>query len=583
VPEEPLQRLRIERWFPLFFLACAFVAVSPVFSSPSSFAAQYDWRYFESWIEVGRRSLVWFHQMPLWNPYGCGGEVLLANPQSEVGAPTMLLPVIFGTALGVKLVLVFYLFCAFDGMYRLGRDHELSVAGAWMASALFGAGGWLALHLSSGHSNFASAGLFPYLVLFYRRGNRDWLWTLPFGAVAAWVVCLGGTSTPAMAVVLLATVGVTDSIKRRTLRPFATLAAGGAWAALLGAYRILPALEFAIDHPRRQWETDANTIWQMIANGYTWKGLESVAGKRYWFHEYGWRISYITPPFIGLSFWSKKTRAWWWVALVGAGIVAGSAIPYGPWWLLKHLPIYRDLRVPSRYALLFAVSFPLLCGGGLDVMRDLLREHGREKLARWASIFFVVVALVDGLAFDVARFQHVFDMNMNVAARGTSFFQIVGEWRAMMNNVMAGHGAIGCDEEAPLQRAEKLDEGPVPQVKLADERSGQLGKVTWTPNRVTVHVSLIQPATVTFNQNWNEHWKSTAGQVVRFGPKVARDRDGGRLAVEAPAGDYDLTVYYRPRSFVVGATATALSIPLAVLFWVWRRRRSLPGYVRNEG
>jgi hypothetical protein len=170
---------------------------------------------------------------------------------------------------------------------------------------------------------------------------------------------------------------------------------------------------------------------------------------------------------------------------------------------------------------------------------------------------------------------------MRTAPRDTPFFQIgsggAGEWRQMMNNVMAGHGAIGCDEEAPLQRAEKLDDGPGPQIKLADPNAGEVGQQLWSPNRVTVHLKLERDATVTFNQNWNEHWKSTVGQVVRVGPKVARDKDGGRLGVAVPAGEYDLQIYYLPRSFVVGATVSLVTWPLAIGFWFWRRKRSRRG------
>jgi hypothetical protein len=571
------ERLKIERWFPLFFLACAFLMVAPVFLTPLNWSSQFDWRYFETQIEVARRSVVWFHQMPLWNPYCCGGEVLLANPQSEVAAPSFLLHIIFGTAIGLKLTVVLYLFFAFDSMYRLARDLGLSIVASLFSSVLFGAGGWLALHLSSGHSNFATAAMFPYLVLFYRRANNDWIWVIPLGLVAAWVVCLGGTSTPAMAAVLLAVVSCIDAIQKRTLRPFAVLAAGGACAILLGAYRIFPTLEFAHDHPRHQWETDANTIWQMISNGFVWRGLEPVPGKRYWFHEYGWRLAYVTPPFIGLSFWSKKTRYWWIVVVVGVGIVAGSAIPYGPWWLMKHLPIYRDLRVPSRYALLFALSFPLLCGGGLDVMIEQLRERNWTRVARWVPVVLVSLALMDGAIYSFLRWRKMFDVKLNVASQGTPFFQLKADWRSMMHHVVAGQGVIGCDEEAPLERALQLDVDEVPQVRLADPTAGQLGDVRWTMSRVTVHVKLQRDATVTFNENWNEHWKSTAGRVVRFGPKLPMDKDGGRLAVEAPAGEYDLSVYYRPRSFVVGATVSLITFPLALALWFLRRKRSLPG------
>ncbi len=581
----PVERARSnERWFPLLFALLALAAVAPIFRNPGYYASQYDWRYFQSWIEVGRRSILWWHQAPLWNPYGCGGEVLLANPQSEVASPTFLLPLLFGTALGVKLVLWFYLFCAFDGMYRLGRDLELTVAGALLASVLFGSGGWLALHLSSGHSNFASAGLFPYLVLFYRRGRDDLFWAIPLGATAAWVIALGGTSTPAMATVLLSTLAAIDCAQRRSPRPLLVLLAGGACAFVAGAVRILPALEFAIDHPRRQWETDASNLIEMIRNGYWWRGVQPVPGKRYWFHEYGWRLAYITPPLILWSLTVKKTRAWWIVVAVGAGIVAGSAIPYGPWWLLKHLPIYRDLRVPSRYALLFALAFPILCGGALDDLLERIRVARGDRVRRVVAGLVVALALADGLAFDYVRFNKVFDLPMALAARETRFVHYRGDWRSMMNQVFEGHGALACDEEAPLERAAELDEGEVPQVRLLDPGAGQIVQTHWTQNRVELELALDRPTTVMVNQNWNEHWKATAGlgprpkdgvgcKVVRVGPKLDRDRDGGRLGVEAPAGRYTLEIFYRPTSFVIGAVVSGVSLPLLLALFLWRRKR----------
>src|SRR5204862_55187 len=90
----------------------------------------------------------------------------------------------------------------------------------------------------------------------------------------------GGTSTPAMATVLLGTLGVVDAIRLRSARPFGVLGLGALCGALLGAARILPALEFAVDHPRRQWETDASMAWEMIRNGYWWRGVGRPRGAR---------------------------------------------------------------------------------------------------------------------------------------------------------------------------------------------------------------------------------------------------------------------------------------------------------------
>lgn len=338
-----------DRWLPLVFVALAFAALAPLFLHPFRFAEKSDWRYFQTITEVARRSVVWWHQIPLWNPYGCGGEVLLANPQSEVAAPTFLLSIIFGTALGTKLALVVYFFCAFDGMYRLGRDLHLEPAGALLASVLFGAGGWLALHTLVGHTNFASVGLFPYLVLFYRRASTNRYYTIAVGALAAWIIALGGTSTPAMAMVLMLTLAVIDAVSTKSLAPFTFLALSAAWAVGLSAYRLFPAMEFAIDHPRRQWQTDSTSLLQLIADGYRWKSDEPLPHKLYRFHEYGWRLSFITAPLIVWSLTLRNHRRWWIVACVGAAIAVGAAIPFGPWWLLKHVPVFRDLRVPSRY------------------------------------------------------------------------------------------------------------------------------------------------------------------------------------------------------------------------------------------
>jgi hypothetical protein len=571
-------RLRVSLW-PLVWLLLALVIVGPALLHPGYFAASYDWRLFETWLEAGRRSVLWYHQFPLWNPWTCGGQVYLANPQSLVATPTFPLVLIFGTALGIKLMLVVYYFCACDGTFRLARDYGLSVMAAALAAILVGTGGWMALHYAEGHATFLGAALFPYAMLCYRRAVADpartaWEWTLPLGAVAAWIVGDGGTSTPPMCMVILFTLAAIDAGRRRSLRPFAPLVVAGVVAFLVGAVRVLPALEFALDHPRHLFETDANPLWQMARNGYWWKGIEPIPGKRYWFHEYGWRLPYITIPLWIYAL--RVRRAWpvWVFVVVGAAIVAGAAWPYGPWWLLHNLPIFRDLRVQSRYQVMFAIGVPLLCAFALDDLRA-------RRLPGWAAGLVLAIALVDGLAFDWTRYSTAFDHPSTMAPEGRRFYQVVGNWREMMQNVFDNHGAIGCDEEAPLQRALKLDEGNVPQTRVDDAAAGRVLAERWSPNRVEVDVDLTAASTVSVNENWNEHWRaqSATGQrldVVRVGPKLERDHDGGRLGARVPAGRGTVIFVYRPTSFVVGVIISALAIPGAIAAWLFLRRRRRP-------
>ena len=74
-----------------------------------------------------------------------------------------------------------------------------------LAAILFGTGGWLALHFAEGHCTFFGAALFPYAMYFYRRARDEFEWCIPLGFIAAWIVGDGGTSTPPMCMVILAT------------------------------------------------------------------------------------------------------------------------------------------------------------------------------------------------------------------------------------------------------------------------------------------------------------------------------------------------------------------------------------------
>jgi len=81
------------------WLGLAALAVAPIFAHPFRFPGSYDWRYFVASLEAARHSWVWFRQVPLWNPYACGGEVGLANPQSLAVSPLALASSVFITTL----------------------------------------------------------------------------------------------------------------------------------------------------------------------------------------------------------------------------------------------------------------------------------------------------------------------------------------------------------------------------------------------------------------------------------------------------------------------------------------------------
>ncbi len=561
----------------LLFLGAAICALSPALFAPRLFSSYYDWRYFETLAEISRRTVLFFHQAPLWNPYSCGGEVDLANPQSMAAAPSFLLILAFGTALGSKLSLLLYTFLAMDGTYRLSRRLGVGQQGAIVAALSYGLSGYLALHLSIGHINFAGVALYPYLLLFYERSLDQIEWVIPLGAVAAFIAALGGTFTPPMAGELLFFYATMLCIERRSLRPYAPLLYGALLALLFGAVRLFPTLEFILDHPRPTFrrEPDFTWPWNLLGDLIAWRDFGPLHGRKYWSHEYSAKLPYVIWPLLLLTVQRRRplSRRLWVLAGLFALITMGNFLKIAPWSLLQKLPVLRDLRVPSRHVVLVTLMLALLAGLGWDRGLAFLRGRGGDGgiLATALGGLIIVLCLADGGIYTALRYRGGFTAHVSVPTQPAPFYFIQGSWQSMREDIFAGHGTLHCDEEAPLQRAEALDPDNVPQERLLDPSAGRVVASAFSPNRRIVEVDLFRETLLLINSNWNEHWKAEPGRVT----KVA-----GRLAVDLaglPPGRQRITLRYAPRSFAVGAAATALFLPLGALaFFLARRLRRAP-------
>ena len=555
----------------LGFFVLALVATALMWQHPGFLAGSYDWRYFESTMEAARRSVVWFHEVPLYNPWMCGGEPQLANPQSVAGSPAFLLVVIFGTAVGAKLMVLLFVAAGLDGIYRLARHSGLSEQAAIGSAVTFGLSGWVAAHFSVGHVSFFGATLIPHLVYFYRRALDDRRWAVAAGAVAALVVLQGGTSTAVMAAICLSSVVVVDVVVLRSARPLSIVALAAVAALLLGAYRILPALEFAVVHPRHTTETDRFGLAALVRAAVAFDTSGKLAGQRYGMHEYAWRLPLLAWPLVvfGLVALARRTLPTQRlgltilvVALVGLGVGMGDALPYGPWWLMRHLPVLRDLRVPSRYVLLVVLALSLATGAGIDALRARVPS-------RLVLLGLLAVLGIDSVLFASRAFYSAFALPPPPIDHA-SFQQVQGHWSKMLALVYANRGDVGCDEEAPLTRAKTLELGDVPQARLLDPDAGRILAIAWTPNGYAIDVDTSRPTTLLLDQNWNEHFRADIGTVQRHGDKVAMDRDGGQLSVELPPSRGTVEVRYLPRSFVIGCILSLLAC-LGLL--ALRRRR----------
>src|SRR5580704_4915301 len=162
-----LMRLRGE----IGLVVLAALVFGAVFSYPlvlhlgvlSSF---WDWDFLMQLALATHTSIVKYHQLPLWNPWKCGGVPLLGDPGARVLNPFFPLTLLFGPAIGVHLEVPLHLAIAWAGGYVLGRIQGMRRLGAVACASAFASSSWFPLHVAAGDVVMMGFCYFPWLLAF---------------------------------------------------------------------------------------------------------------------------------------------------------------------------------------------------------------------------------------------------------------------------------------------------------------------------------------------------------------------------------------------------------------------------------
>ncbi|MEO8799975.1 MAG: hypothetical protein ABI551_18910, partial [Polyangiaceae bacterium] len=105
-----------------YFLLLSLIVAWPLLSSAGSLNSYRDEHPLVQYEEAARKTVVDFHQLPLWDPYYCGGIDALGTPQSRFVSPTFLLTLVFGTLRGQALVAFLMFYLGLEGTFRYARS-----------------------------------------------------------------------------------------------------------------------------------------------------------------------------------------------------------------------------------------------------------------------------------------------------------------------------------------------------------------------------------------------------------------------------------------------------------------------------
>ncbi len=564
-----LRWLRNERvMVPLGAVIYACVFAYPVLTHLSTPGTLWDWD-----LELGQEWAAWetvtvFKQIPLWNPYKCGGLPMLAHPLGRVVAPTFPVTLMFGPAAGLHLSILMFLAIAWSGTYVLARALGMRPLAALGAALVFPSSSWFALQVGSGHIwTFGFACLswqaaFAMLAVERRRTG----FAVLAGLALAVGFLEGGPYPLALCGLTIAMLLATVAALRRSWWPLYVLGVIFCFAVGLSAIKLLPAYFVSISVPRRTAGDEVNTLAALATDLFSRTQnlfLPFPNGFNFW--ESGAYIGLFALPAVASVFTPRRSAAWLIVGAILLLLERGALPPLPLWPYLHHLPPFSSLRVPSRFIICFALVVAILAGFGFDWLAARARPWGAI-----AASLLMVAAATDCWLVAVSIYGGIFSYPAHPGPAMASFRQIrnVPNTNSMLLPAMQNEGILVCYEYTywptsavgfgqPGYRGEQYLLGP-----------GSVTLVRWTPNRLEYAVDAQAPSVMVVNQNYDSSWRVTSGPGRTFS-------QDGLLAVRVPAGKSRIVLRYISIATICGMIISILTAIAAFVLIRWESRRPL--------
>ena len=532
-----------------------------------------DWDLNMEWLWVPFYTVTHFHQFPLWDPYKCGGIPLLANPQSIFLTPLFVLDLSFGPAIGVHLEVVAHIAIAFAGAYFLARVLRLSPLAAIASGGTFAGSSWYYGHLAVGHCVMMSYTYVPWIVaLFCLCAERRRLVPgLLAGFLMALILMEGGLYALPQTALMLALLALIFALQRRSVAPLVALAVVGVFTIGFAAVKLLPSIAFVGFQPRGVPPTESNHLGAFLVELFSRNQDPAIVhpGQDWGFYEYG---AYVGILYAGLALLGSVRRPaqslpWLILSFALLALAAGNFGAYSPWVLIHKVPLFVDLRLPTRGLIPFTLTVAVLVGLGVDAMCA-----PRTGWVPTIAPLLVGLALIDSWLVSPSYLSYAVIGQEPSLPSSKEFHQMSSSTLSghMFMGAKANIGVLGCYEvvglganprgyDQPGYRGEQYLLGP-----------GTVTLTRWTPNQLSYDVVAPGPTVLIVNQNYDEGWHLLRGKGEVF-------LQDGLIAVRLPAGRQHLEIVYRPRSFVIGLGITMLIFAATFAVWLYERRLAREG------
>jgi len=586
----------------LLFAVSSLIMFSPILQEFKNWGIG-DWDQHIFYHAVPRLTILEYRQIPLWNPYHCGGSPLLAYPQSYLLSPAFLISLILGVIPGVKIEMLVFSIVGLYGAYLVSRFYGLGKIASIVASFVFMFNSMYSFSIATGMLNFLNIYLIPWIFLFFLKSLTDLRYCILSSLFCVLLFFGGGVHVLIITLTFLAIYSVVYILSGRSR--FVRTAKGMGLilflTLFLGAVKFLPSLEFTNRYPRLiddysgySLSSISYSIFNPYQKSYSEVNLSSSEG---FLHGISWGmedngmylgIVAFVIFLIGYIFSFRRHLPLALSLLILLWLSFGDRVTPSLWGMLGHLPIYNLQRVATRYRYALALCVSVFVGMGVQFLRDyLLSLSIRRLIVKIIIVTIPVVIFFDFMLVNRRILEEAFPVTPPEVPGKKQFFQtwLPPEYNrrgeiissalfegSSFYNFLMNVGTISAIEPVPIS-AYAL---PIDSEKYQGEvyLSGTKGKVViedWTPNQIVVNVEAEQEGSVIVNQNYFPGWK-----VKGSGDPKIEEIDG-LVGVRVPPGRNTFMIYYLPATFQIGLMVSLATLLMILLlsgryFYKWRQQ-----------
>ncbi len=344
-----------------------------------------------------QKSILEYHQIPLWNPLILSGYPFDADPLSGLWYPPGWLALVFPQPFGLNLLVVLHIFLGGFGLYaylhQIGLAKNLSLFGGLVFTLL----PKIYAHFGAGHVTYIFAlCLSPWLLYFAaRKESRSWIlqslilagmiladvrW-IPYG-ILLWIAAeyqnLSTSGIISTKVVFLEMIRMGKSLF---------------FGMLLSAPFLFPFIQYVSLSTRSQLTAADNLELSLPVGKLLTLVFPSIGGTAEWMIFTGSSI-FLFGLISLVASNRKKTMPWLIVFVFSLIFALGDQVP-GMKWLVS-LPALNSLRIPPRVLFPGSIAIIILAVYGFSALMESNNRKKNSSILLLSFFVFLITGIIVG-------------------------------------------------------------------------------------------------------------------------------------------------------------------------------------------